>query len=252
MVRERKTTRKTAGAARSRGRRTGTSLTETAVDTIRNRILDLTLTPGSRIDEKLLMRSFRLSRTPAREALNRLTAEGLVVIQANRGAYVRALDIVQLSQFFDAYQLAERMICHFCNFGDAQLVADLEKIQRDFGVACRSASFADIARLNAVFHQRIATACGNEYVQEFSGRLHNHARRLTFLIYTLESIDAAFFAEQQKHIVSEHEEIIAAVRDGDRERMMAMLTSHAQRQQDRIIRILASSRGSTLPLPLPA
>ena len=44
------------------------------MDTIRDRILDLTLAPGSRIDEKLLMERFRLSRTPARDALNTLLA----------------------------------------------------------------------------------------------------------------------------------------------------------------------------------
>lgn len=249
MARDGKKQGKAVTGRKTRTRRTGTSLTETAVDTIRSRILDLTLAPGSRIDEKLLMRSFGLSRTPAREALNRLTAEGLVVIQANRGAYVRALDIVQLSQFFDAYQIAERMICHFCNFGDADLVGDLEKIQREHGIACRKGSFADIARLNAVFHQRIAASSGNEYVQEFSGRLHNHARRLTYLIYTLESPDRPFFEDQQKRIVSEHEQIIAAIRNADRELMMTMLTRHARRQQDRIMRILASSRGTSFPLP---
>ena len=62
------------------------TLTDAAVDTIRNRILDMTLVPGSRIDAPLLMKQFKLSRTPAREALNRLAAEGLVVLHANRGA----------------------------------------------------------------------------------------------------------------------------------------------------------------------
>ena len=69
------------------------SLTEVAVETIRDRILDLTLRPGLRIDEKLLMERFRLSRTPAREALNRLMAEGLVEMQANKGTFVRPLDV---------------------------------------------------------------------------------------------------------------------------------------------------------------
>src|SRR5258705_12360576 len=61
------------------------SLTELAVETIRDRILDLTLRPGLRIDQKLLMERFRLSRTPARQARNRLSPQGLRRSQANKG-----------------------------------------------------------------------------------------------------------------------------------------------------------------------
>ena len=89
------------------------TLTDAAVDTIRNRILDMTLVPGSRIDAPLLMKQFKLSRTPAREALNRLAAEGLVVLHANRGAYVRRLDFDDIQALFDVYFVEERMLGQF-------------------------------------------------------------------------------------------------------------------------------------------
>ncbi|MGI9334044.1 MAG: GntR family transcriptional regulator, partial [Gammaproteobacteria bacterium] len=90
--------------------RAAKSLTEAATDTIRDRILDLSIEPGQRIDEKLLMERFNLSRTPVREALNRLATDGLVEIQSNRGAFVRPLDVRHIRQLFDAYIATERMV----------------------------------------------------------------------------------------------------------------------------------------------
>ena len=219
------------------------SLTEVAVETIRDRILDLTLRPGLRIDEKLLMERFRLSRTPAREALNRLMAEGLVEMQANKGTFVRPLDVGQVVQFFDAYHVAERMIGFFCRFADPLLAEDLAAIQAEHETAVRKRRFLDLTRLNAQFHGRIAAASRNEYVQDFSGRMHNHARRLSYFVYHMESDDEGYLGRQQKLVAGDHDGIIGAIRAGDRETLMAVLASHSQRFQERITRFVDSHRG---------
>ena len=222
--------------------RSPSSLTEMAVDTIRDRILDLTLPPGSRIDEKLLMERFRLSRTPAREALNRLAAEGLVDLLANRGAFVRAVDVSQINRFFDAYHAAERLVGHFCVLSSPGLADDLDDIHQAHRTAVQEDRFLDVALLNASFHLRIAEATDNEYIIDFSGRLHNHARRLTFLVYRRESDDVGYFRGQQDSIVAEHEEIVDAIRRADREALTTALTAHAQRFHDRIARFVGRSR----------
>jgi DNA-binding GntR family transcriptional regulator len=219
------------------------SLTEVAVETIRDRILDLTLKPGLRIDEKMLMERFRLSRTPAREALNRLMAEGLVEMQANKGTFVRPLDVGQVAQFFDAYHVAERMIGFFCRFADTRLAEDLDAIQADHETAVRKRRFLDISRINAQFHGRLAAASHNEYVQDFSNRMHNHARRLSFFVYRMESDDAGYLGRQQKLVAGDHEHVIAAVRAADREALMTVLASHSRRFQERITRFVDSRRG---------
>ena len=219
------------------------SLTEVAVETIRDRILDLTLRPGLRIDEKLLMERFRLSRTPAREALNRLMAEGLVEMQANKGTFVRPLDVGQIAQFFDAYHVAERMIGFFCRFSDASLAEDLAALQAEHETAVRKRRFLDLTRLNARFHGRIAAASRNEYVQDFSGRMHNHARRLSYFVYHMESDDEGYLGRQQKFVAGDHDRLIDAIREADREALMAVLASHSQRFQERITRFVDSHRG---------
>ncbi|MFO1061126.1 MAG: GntR family transcriptional regulator [Dongiaceae bacterium] len=224
------------------------SLTELAVETIRNRILDLTLRPGMRIDEKLLMERFQLSRTPAREALNRLVAEGLVEMQANKGTFVRPLDVGQVAQFFDAYHVAEKMIGFFCRFTDVELGDDLRHLQSEHEQAVRRRRYLDITRLNAQFHGRIARASRNEYVEAFSGRLHNHARRLSYFVYHMEAADTGTLGEQQVMVAGEHNTIIDCIGNADRRGLISVLGQHSARFQDRIMRFVNSRRGLEFPL----
>jgi DNA-binding GntR family transcriptional regulator len=218
------------------------SLTEKAVNTIRDRILDLTLAPGIRIDERLLMARFKLSRTPAREALNRLAAEGLVDIEANKGAFVCAIDVSQINRFFDAYHAAERLVGFLCILSTPGLVDEMDQINVTHQAAVKESRFLDVARLNAAFHLTLAEATENQYVADFSARLHNHAQRLAYLIYRRESEDGDFLDTQQSLIIGEHTAIIDAIRRGDRDTLVAALTTHARRFQDRIARFVGRSR----------
>ena len=85
------------------------SMVEAATETIRNKILDLTLPPGKPISMRWLADTLGLGRTPSREALNRLAAEGLVHIEANQSAMVRALDLDEINQLMEALRIAERI-----------------------------------------------------------------------------------------------------------------------------------------------
>ena len=85
-------------------------LTDMATNELRDRILDLTLAPSERLDEKMLLKRFAFGRTPIREALNRLIAEGLVESKNNRGAYVAAMSLEQTLELLEAYVLSERVL----------------------------------------------------------------------------------------------------------------------------------------------
>src|SRR5579871_1515393 len=123
------------------------SFTEAAVEIIRSRILDLTLAPGTRIDDKLLMKRFGMGRTPAREAFNHLAAEGLITIQRNKGAFVRPLDLADVRPFFDAYAASERIVGFFCRTDDPRLVDELEEIERQYETALGKRDYLEVTRL---------------------------------------------------------------------------------------------------------
>src|SRR3954469_1498576 len=113
MAKSRKKTRQarpTQKRARTgiRGRPKGTG-THAIYSELRRRILRLDLAPGADLDEQALVREFKLSRTPVREALLRLAHEELVEIIPNRGTRVAALQFHEVGEIFDALEISIRL-----------------------------------------------------------------------------------------------------------------------------------------------
>jgi DNA-binding GntR family transcriptional regulator len=215
-----------------------TSLADIATDRIRDRILDMTLMPGTQIDESVLRDRLQISRTPAREALNRLAAEGLVESKLSKGFYVTSLDIHKTARFFDAFFIVERAGGTLCNFAHPNFAHDLDRIQEKHDAAVKDNSFLEISRQNAAFHIRIAEATENDYLIDFAKRVHNYARRLIYFVYVTESDDFDYFSGQQGKILEEHTDIIDAIRRHDRAALTDTLTQHAERFHARMLRFI--------------
>lgn len=224
------------------------SLTETAVTSIRDRILDLTLAPGQRIDEKLLMERFGLSRTPTREAVNRLATEGLIDMRPNRGAYVHPLDLDHISQLFDAYAVAERMVGYFCNCSEPALADDLERIEIEYERHQQARDYLMITLQNARFHSRLAQASGNEYIFAYCAGLYNLARRVSFFIYLRETDRNSKFDTNGRLIIKHHKTIMKMVKAGDNAGLIDILARHAALFRSRVIRVLDQSRSDEFPI----
>jgi DNA-binding GntR family transcriptional regulator len=240
------------GAARSPTKRSSrktaqepreTSQTDAAVDLIRSRIIDMSLQPGSRLDEPLLRNHFKLGRTPAREAINRLVAEGLVNISPNRGGmFVRGLDFVEIGEVIMAYQLVETVLAQLCNFDDDNLVADLQEIQTRYTREVRGKSFLGITSVNEEFHLRMHRSIGNALFYEFALSTHRHLRRLLVLIYKIENREQNILETQMEINLDEHVRIIDAIRRGDRAGLNQILPAHSQQAQTRLARLLSEER----------
>lgn len=224
------------------------SLTEQAFGVIRDRILDLTLGPGQRVNEKTLMERFGLSRTPVREALNRLATEGLIEIRRHQGAYVHALDLSHVRQFFEAYIALERLVGFLCVTGQEGLVEDLAALQALYSESQDGADYPLIAERNAAFHIRIAAATENEYIAGFAARLHNLGRRVAYYNYTHEENREHTFRTLAVRIDRDHEAIIDHVRNSDNAALIETLTTHALAFRDRIMRVFLRVRTAGYPV----
>src|SRR3954467_5344606 len=82
---------------------------QTVYEQLRKAIVDLELPPGSPLDEMRLSQQFALSRTPVREALVRLAADGLVAMLPNRSTVVAPIDFEKLPVYFEALTLMYRV-----------------------------------------------------------------------------------------------------------------------------------------------
>lgn len=231
-----------SGSTADTGRKT--SQTENAVDLIRSRIIDLSLKPGTKLDEPLLVKQFKLGRTPAREAINRLVAEGLASIFPNRGGtFVRELDVSEIDQVLVAYQLVETVLAQLLRFEDLDLVSDLESIQAQYTTQVRAKSFLGITSVNEEFHLRMHRSIGNGFFYEFARSTHRHVRRLLVLLYKMEMKEKNLLETQLKINLGEHDGIIDAIRRGDRGALNDILPLHARQAQTRLQTIL----GKKLP-----
>src|SRR5271154_2094145 len=97
------------GAGAPRGRRLRGTGAAYVYDSLKAQILDLELKPGTLLDETVVSRQFGVSRSPVREALIRLSAEGLVQNLRNLTSIVAPSDVEALPAYFDAMQLLYRL-----------------------------------------------------------------------------------------------------------------------------------------------
>lgn len=224
---------------------------DAALDLIRSKIIDMTLEPSSRIDERLLIEKFKLGRTPAREAINRLVAEGFVTMRPQRGGtYVRKLDLNEMGQVIVAHELAETILGQLSNLDDPTALADLKEIQSRYVESVKRGQFLDITLLNQAFHLRLHRTVGNNLFYDFAESTHRHVRRLNVYIYLSESEEPAHQASQFEANIGQHELIIEHYASKDRPALSQLLPEHARNNQRRLLRLLQKQSLEDLTLDL--
>ncbi len=221
----------------------GASLTDAATGFLRDRILDLTLSPGERLDEKMLFERFSLSRTPVREALNRLIAEGLVEVKSNRGAFVAGMDLKHTMDLLTAYVMCERMVASSCNLEDEMLATDLSEIQDRYEETAANRKLLNITETNSEFHRRIAQATGNQFIMQFSADLHNLARRISFFVYQKEQYSTGEIVLQISRINGQHRGIIDIISNKDRAGLVVAMAEHASVFRERLFDVMSKGQG---------
>lgn len=224
------------------------SLVDTATKAIRDRILDLSLAPGRSVNNKWLVGQLGLSRTPIREALNRLAAEGLIELETNQGGFVRPLDFGEIDQLMEAFRVCERISAFHCDFADPDLLDDVRRMQAEQRRALRERRYLDATYCNFRFRLRIAETCRNHHLIDFYRRTANHTRRLSILIYRLEARQPEFYDAQLRMLEGLHADIIGALEAADRARLLTVLTAQVDIFRARIANVLQRRDGAELPM----
>ena len=215
------------------------SQVEAAVALLRDRIMDLTLEPGSRIDERLLTDRFNLGRTPAREAMNRLSAEGFVELRPNReGAFVAPLGFGDFAQLIEAHQFCEAMLGHRLALDHPGLLDDLHAIQDSYVDAVTARDFLRITQINIAFHMRLYATLDNAFIETFALKIHRHVARVLNYTYQNELPELAHQDEQFRLNLGQHVDILTTIADKDRARLSTLLLEHARYVQIRLTHLL--------------
>ncbi|MGE7368643.1 GntR family transcriptional regulator [Neorhizobium sp. NPDC001467] len=202
-------------------------------DLLRDEILDLKLAPGSAIDEVQLAARFGMSRTPIREALVRLTGEGLIETLPNRSTMVSNIDFLGMPAYFDALVLMYRVTTRLA--AQHHRAEDLDTIrahQAAFSAAVRAQDALAMISTNAAFHSAIAASGRNAYYASFFDRLLDEGRRMLRLYYQ------SYEDRLPTRFVDEHEEIIAAIAARDVSAAERLGKVHGEQIVEQIGRLL--------------
>ncbi len=212
----------------------GGTLASTVYDRLRKDILTGALAPGEKLRAEYLRNRYEVGNSPVREALNRLSVDGLVVREDQRGfrvAEVSKQDLIELIKtqcWLEEIALRESVASRDMEW-EERIVLAFHRLSRQ----ARSASRDDYImnpeweRLHREFHLALISACGSSLLRTFCAQLNDKADR-----YRQLAVAATY---PQRNEREEHREIMDACLEGNADRAVALLHTHYKRTGEAIL-----------------
>jgi len=192
-------------------------LSEIVCDKLRQAITSGELRPGQRLRQEELANRMGVSRMPVREALHRLAKEGLVEFPPHRGAVVRRHSLRELGHVFDALGVLQRTALELVvkRITDDEIAA-LDRLQATITEKLTAGRTSEVVSLNYRFHRLVFEAC----------RLPKLLECIESLWDWYPSVGARVVVSRGWATVSEHEEILAALRARDMQGLQGACAVH--------------------------
>jgi DNA-binding GntR family transcriptional regulator len=191
------------------------NLTELTYRSIKDQLLDGTLREGMRLTEELLATQLGISKSPVREALNRLEAEGLVCIESRRGAYVREFSSKEVSDLYDLREMLELHAVGSAKVTPTLLREMAESIERTKTYLVTRDKVKHVEE-DLRFHGLIAEASGNPEFFRVFDNVQQKSLLCRFKSYDLSGSGSPVG----------HGNILAALEKGDRQTAQAAMQEH--------------------------
>ena len=184
------------------------ALYEQVAERLRARIYSHELPPGGWIDEQALALEYGISRTPLREALKVLAAEGLVILKPRRGCYVTELSEQDIDEVFPVMAMLEGRVAELAarraTGADFSRLAAIHEDLEKHAAANNADRFFEA---NQRFHTALQEIAGNRYLAQ----LIDDARK----VIKLTRRDSLRLEGRLKQSLQEHREILQALRTKD-------------------------------------
>jgi DNA-binding GntR family transcriptional regulator len=220
------------------------SLHESLVAPLREMILSGELRAGEKVPEEQLCERFGVSRTPIREALKVLAAEGVLQILPHRGAIVARITETEIEELFPIMasleRLAGRLACLVATDHDVARVRALHDEMMEF---YEGGDEANYLRLNREIHDAFFAIAGNQTLHTFYSQVLTRIHSCRFVMRKN--------AEDWNRAVLEHEQMIVALEARDGETLSQLLERHVTGTTVGIARDFVR-RKTAAEAPLPA
>jgi DNA-binding GntR family transcriptional regulator len=209
------------------------NLHEATFQTLRSLLVEGKIAPGSKLNERELAERLHVSRTPIREAIRRLAADGLVELIANRGAIAIELSLADVIHTFDVIAELEGYSGELAakNINESTL-SELEALQYEMMASYARRDLSSYYKLNLGIHHLINQSANNPVLTKVFSQVN--AR-----------IEALRFRSNQDGVkwekaVEEHQEMLDALKTRDSARMRKVMISHVTNKRDVVVQLLKS------------
>ena len=212
---------------------TRTRLHDTVVEHLRNFIVEGVLPPGTKLNERELCDTLGISRTPLREALKVLAAEGLVEITPNRGASVFHISETEIRELFELMSgleafsgllAAERIT--------ASELAEIKALHYTMLACHAQGDLPGYYAKNHEIHHRINRMARNSALRQIYINTNHRLQALRFR--------SNLEPSKWEQAVQEHVEMIEALESRDGKRLASILRAHLLTKQETVLRMLAA------------
>lgn len=191
-------------------------------ESIRARIMDGSFPAGAQLTEMQLAEQLEVSRGPIREALARLTQEGLLVAEPHRGVFVLTLEDEDVSDIYLARGVIEREVARLIiRRGDRAALRRLEGVVRDMAAAARGGTWSDVAEADLRFHETLVASSGSPRLVRMYATLLVETR--------LSFTELGRSYPDPRRVVAAHRELLRTVRAGDEADVDARFNEHFER-----------------------
>lgn len=203
---------------------------------LRHAILRLELRPGVDLDEATVCARFNVSRTPVREALIRLSAEGLVTSGRGKGARVAAMDLLNLRDFFEGLDILQRSLSRLAAM--RRRSDDLDRIRAHMAACEAAAQSRDVDRItetNYDFHDAIGEAAQSSYLQYAHRRALVEGMRIGHVSFAEHDGVNATLDTHLASTLDDHRMLYAAIEAQDKDAAERIAGEHVALFRDRIV-----------------
>lgn len=213
-------------------------LHEEVLGHLRDRIVSGELPPGGRLNERVLCEQLGISRTPLREAIKMLAAEGLVELLPNRGAIVTPLKAAQIADTLAVMGALEAVAGGLaCANASEAAIGEIRALHFEMLAYHARNDLDGYFKCNQRIHDRIIEASGNPVLTNTYRQLNANVLRARYM--------ANLSQERWDVAVREHDEILAALVARDAGRLKRLLAEHLAHKVASVMAALAADTADT-------
>jgi len=201
------------------------STADKAYVALKDMVVAYRVRPGERLNEVELAKRLEVSRTPLREALNRLVSEGFLTSMGGRGFFCREF---KPREIYELYQLRGVLEVAAARMASEQAteaeIDELERFLDDTGPDDGQRTSEELVALDEAFHERLMAFARNAEMAQLLGNMNDRIRFFRWI-----DMDS-----RRKRTQGEHRDILEAIRAREPDRAAAAMEAHISRRLDEI------------------